>query len=133
MSLNQLEQIFNIADEHNTKILLVGDTKQHHGVEAGDALRILKTYTDIEITNLNVISRQKRQDYKDAVQLIQDRQFKKGWEKLERMNVIHSQSDFLKEKGDNLKIDDLEIKFDYNKILFCQSLLVKTHCFFPST
>lgn len=116
LSLNQLEQIFNIADEHNTKILLVGDTKQHHGVEAGDALRILKTYTDIEITNLNVISRQKRQDYKEAVQLIQDRQFKKGWEKFERMNVIHSQSDFLKEKGDNLKIDDLEIKFDYNKI-----------------
>jgi conjugative relaxase-like TrwC/TraI family protein len=116
LSIKQMEALFMVADKYNTRVLLVGDTKQHHGVEAGDALRLIKKYTDISVASLTEIERQKAPDYKAAVKEIQNMNVKKAWEIFEKMGVIHSKEDYLKSLGDDINITKLEQKLDYDKI-----------------
>lgn len=117
LSLNQMEALFMVADRYNTKVLLVGDIRQHHGVEAGDALRALRNYTNIEVAKLTEIERQKPIDYREAVREIQNENVKKGWELFEKMGVIHSKDDYLKTLSKtDINIDQLSQKLDYDKL-----------------
>jgi conjugative relaxase-like TrwC/TraI family protein len=62
-------QLMKIAEKNNARILFVGDTRQHKSVAAGDFLRILETYSDIEKFELNKIYRQKNIHYKRAASM----------------------------------------------------------------
>jgi AAA domain len=42
LSVRQTLELQVFAVEHNCRLVLTGDTKQHHSVERGDALRILE-------------------------------------------------------------------------------------------
>ena len=42
LSVRQMLELQEFAVEHNCRLVLTGDTKQHHSVERGDALRILE-------------------------------------------------------------------------------------------
>ena len=42
LSVPQILELQEFAAEHNCRLVLTGDTKQHHSVERGDALRILE-------------------------------------------------------------------------------------------
>ncbi len=48
-------------------LLLVGDTKQHTSVEAGDALRCLQEFARVPVVHLTEIRRQKDPEYRKAV------------------------------------------------------------------
>jgi conjugative relaxase-like TrwC/TraI family protein len=116
LSLKQMEALFLVAEKYNTQMLLVGDTRQHHSVEAGDALRILKNYTDINIARLTQIERQKDPTYKEAVLELQNHNVQKGWEIFEQMKVIHSKDDYLRSLGKDININNLEKKLDYERL-----------------
>lgn len=116
LSLKQMEALFIVAEKNNTQILLVGDTKQHHGVEAGDALRALKLYTEIQVSRLTEIERQKLPEYKEAVRDLMDRNVKRAWETFEKMGVIHSKDDYLSRLGTYINYEDLEKKLDTEKL-----------------
>jgi conjugative relaxase-like TrwC/TraI family protein len=61
-------EIFRAAKKVDARILLIGDTKQHHGVPAGDALRILKRHAGLKSQRLQQIHRQKpNPDYLEIV------------------------------------------------------------------
>ncbi len=115
ISSAQMDSLFKIADKYNTQILLVGDTKQHHGVEAGDALRALKLYSSIETSQLNTIIRQKNVSYKNAVLDLQNQKYKNAWAKFKEMGVIKSVDDLLKNKAE-ITDKDLHQKLDYKQI-----------------
>lgn len=118
ISSEQMDNLFKIADKYNTQLLLVGDTKQHHGVEAGDALRALKIYSKLECSQLTTIIRQKNISYKNAVIEIQRQNFKKGWEQFKQMGCVHSADDKLKGKSkESITSKDLEAKLDYERIV----------------
>ena len=51
-------------------MLLVGDVKQHHSVEAGDALRSLQKYAEVETVRLQEIHRQENESYRRVVRLL---------------------------------------------------------------
>ncbi len=116
LSLKQMEALFIVAEKYNTQILLVGDTKQHHGVEAGDALRALKLYTEIQVSRLTEIERQKLPEYKDAVRDLMDRNVKRAWETFEKMGVIHSKDDYLSRLSTYINYEDLEKRLDTEKL-----------------
>jgi conjugative relaxase-like TrwC/TraI family protein len=116
LSLKQMEALFMVADKFNTRILLVGDIRQHHGVEAGDALRLIKTYSNITVASLTEIERQKAPEYRNSVREIQNGNIKKAWGHFEKMGVIHSKDDYLKSLGKDIDIRKLEQKLDYDKI-----------------
>ena len=71
VGIKDLSEIFREAQAVNARVLLIGDTKQHHGVPAGDALRILKRHGGLKSQRLYEIHRQKSNpDYLEIVSLV---------------------------------------------------------------
>lgn len=67
VSVRQMRDLCRLAATHDFRLLLVGDTKQHTSVEAGDALRCLQRYARVPVARLTEIRRQQDPAYRDAV------------------------------------------------------------------
>jgi AAA domain len=52
-----MRQLVTFAAGNNCRVILSGDTRQHHSVERGDALRILEKSASIASAALNKIFR----------------------------------------------------------------------------
>jgi conjugative relaxase-like TrwC/TraI family protein len=117
ISSAQMDKLFKITEKYNTQVLLVGDTKQHHGVEAGDALRSLKLYSNIRTSSLKTVIRQKNINYKSAINDLQNLNYKAAWEKFNQMGVVHSLDQYLKDKGQKISDNDLNLSLDYDKLI----------------
>lgn len=84
-----MNQIFQIAEKNNARIILSGDYKQHNSVEAGDALRILEEKSGLQVSRVNEVVRQKgNSQYKQAIKAMSEGETSKGFQKLEEMNAI---------------------------------------------
>ncbi len=70
ISVRQMRDLCRIAHANDCRLLLVGDTKQHSSVEAGDALRCLQEYGRVPAVRLTRIRRQKDPGYREAVSLL---------------------------------------------------------------
>jgi conjugative relaxase-like TrwC/TraI family protein len=70
ISVRQMRDLCRIAHAQDCRLLLVGDTKQHSSVEAGDALRCLQRYGHVPAVRLTTIRRQKDPAYRAAVSLL---------------------------------------------------------------
>ena len=80
--------ILEIADRHNTRVVLGGDTRQHSAVLRGDALRILNTVGGIKASEVSKIYRQRDTLYRDAVQDLSVGNVQKAFIKLDQMEAI---------------------------------------------
>lgn len=67
VSVREMRDLCRLAARNGNRLLLVGDTKQHHSVEAGDALRCLQEYARIPVFRLTEIRRQQDVEYRKAV------------------------------------------------------------------
>ena len=88
LSTKQMEEIFKLAREKNTRVLFVGDTKQHTSVEAGDALRLLERYSPILTAEILDVRRQKDLIYKKAVVALSKGKVGLGMRHLRDMGVL---------------------------------------------
>jgi len=88
LSTKQMEAAFELACTGDTRVLLVGDTRQHNSVEAGDALRLVEDYSVIKRTEIGTITRQKEIKYREAVQRLANGEIARGFEGLEQMDAI---------------------------------------------
>lgn len=70
ISVRQMRNLCRLAYGNNNRLLLVGDTKQHTSVEAGDALRCLEEYAQVPVAHLSQIRRQRDPAYREAVGLL---------------------------------------------------------------
>lgn len=111
ISVEQMDYLFKIVEKYKTQLLLVGDTKQHHGVAAGDALRSLKMYSNIKTSELNSVIRQKNLTYKSAVLDLQNRNYKSAWKKFKDMGAIHIA------QHKNTSEIDISGSLDYSKLI----------------
>jgi conjugative relaxase-like TrwC/TraI family protein len=75
-SVNQMRWLVRFCQRHDCRLILSGDTKQHHGVERGDAMRLLSKSGAVEQAALTEIHRQRVPELKEAV-----RQLSKGTQK----------------------------------------------------
>lgn len=73
ISTQQMRDLCRLAKEQNCRLILVGDIKQHSSVEAGDALRALEKFGDVEVTRLKTIHRQVDPAYRKAVRYMATR------------------------------------------------------------
>lgn len=70
ISVRQMRDLCRVAQAQRCRLLLVGDTKQHSSVEAGDALRCLQKFGHVPAVRLTKIRRQKNLAYRVAVSLL---------------------------------------------------------------
>lgn len=68
VSVREMRDLCRLAARNGNRLVLVGDTKQHHAVEAGDALRCLQEFARVPTFRLTEIRRQKDPAYRKAVE-----------------------------------------------------------------
>jgi len=86
VGIDDMKQLFDLAG--NARIVLSGDTGQHASVARGDALRILEQYSDFQSGQLTRIRRQRRAEYRKAVELAAQKRTAEAFEQLERIGAI---------------------------------------------
>jgi conjugative relaxase-like TrwC/TraI family protein len=88
LSLKQMNALIALAIANDCRVVLSGDTRQHHGVERGDALRILEKSGLIEQAALTKIFRQQIAALREAVNDLSAGRPERGFRRLEESGVI---------------------------------------------
>jgi ATP-dependent exoDNAse (exonuclease V) alpha subunit len=86
VGMDDMKRLFDYA--RAARIILSGDTGQHASVARGDALRILERHSDFKSGQLTAIRRQRKADYRKAVELAAQKQTVEAFAQLERMAAI---------------------------------------------
>ena len=80
--------VLKVAERYGSRVLFVGDTRQHVSVEAGDFLRILESHSKMEVAELRDIRRQTVQEYNRAVREMACGKPAAGMERLQRLGWV---------------------------------------------
>ncbi len=88
MGIGAMRKLIELASRSGARVMLTGDTAQHHAVQRGDALKILETEAHIKPAEVRAIRRQTNKAYREACQLLADGEVIKGFTKLDAMNAI---------------------------------------------
>jgi conjugative relaxase-like TrwC/TraI family protein len=86
VGMDDMKRLFDCA--HDARIILSGDTGQHASIARGDALRILERHSDFKSGQLTAIRRQRKADYRKAVELAAQKRTVEAFARLERMAAI---------------------------------------------
>ncbi len=86
------------ASHRDLRIILVGDSRQHSAVEAGDFLSILERHSRLRTAELTDIRRQTQREYRDAVRSLSSGQARVGLEAIDRLGWLHEA------KGDYIQV-----------------------------
>ena len=113
-SNRQGAELFRLAHEHDLRVLLVGDVRQHVSVEAGDFLRVLEAHSGLGRCQVSQIHRQIPGEYRAAVTQMAAGNVRQGLEGLDRMNWIkEGQADYLENAAaDFLRLTDQGRRLD---------------------
>ncbi|MGA2869956.1 MAG: AAA family ATPase, partial [Verrucomicrobiota bacterium] len=96
----QMHALLRMVKEHEGRVILSGDTRQHGAVEATDALRAIEKYAGlqaVELTNIrrqnpalakSKAERQRIEQYKQAVADARDGNLADSFNRLDKLNVI---------------------------------------------
>ncbi len=87
-----MSQVFELAKQHNARIILSGDRNQHKSVDRGSALRLLEDETGLKSAKLTEIMRQKDR-YKQASAYLSQGRVEPAFKILDQMNWIHELDD----------------------------------------
>lgn len=88
ISSRQMRDLCRLAEANDNRLLLVGDTKQHSSVEAGDALRCLQQYANVPAFHLTKIRRQRDPVYREAVSLLAAGKARAGFDAFDRLGAV---------------------------------------------
>ncbi len=86
VGIDDMKRLFDLAKD--CRVLLSGDTGQHASVTRGDALRILERHSDFQSGQLTRIRRQRRTEYRKAVELAAQKRTMEAFAQLERMGAV---------------------------------------------
>jgi conjugative relaxase-like TrwC/TraI family protein len=86
VGMDDMKWLFDLA--RDARIVLSGDTGQHASVARGDALRILENHSDFQSGQLTRIRRQRRAEYRRAVELAAQKNTDEAFAQLERMGAV---------------------------------------------
>ena len=88
VGVKTMSELLRLSKEHNTKVILSGDTMQHNSVEFGDSLRILQEKAKLQTAHVTKIVRQKPTEYKKAVEQLAKGRTTQGYQALDKMGII---------------------------------------------
>ena len=86
VGMDDMKRLFDLA--RDARIVLSGDTGQHASVARGDALRILENHSDFQSGQLTRIRRQRKVEYRRAVELAAQKNTNEAFVQLERMGAV---------------------------------------------
>jgi AAA domain len=93
LSVHQMLKLQKFAIEHNCRLVVTGDTKQHHSVQWGDALRILERSGVIAQAVLTKIYRQRIPELREAIGDLSKGRTGEGFDKLDKFGAIQEIAD----------------------------------------
>jgi ATP-dependent exoDNAse (exonuclease V) alpha subunit len=86
VGMDDMKRLFDLWK--NCRIVLSGDTGQHASVARGDALRLLENHSDLQSGQLTRIRRQRKVEYRRAVELAAQKRTEEAFAQLERMGAV---------------------------------------------
>jgi conjugative relaxase-like TrwC/TraI family protein len=86
VGMDDMKRLFDLA--RDARIVLSGDTGQHASVARGDAMRILENHSDFQSGQLTRIRRQRKVEYRRAVELAAQKNTNEAFAQLERMGAV---------------------------------------------
>ena len=87
LSNPQMDELLELAERLGSRLVLVGDTRQHHSVQRGQAFELLAKEGGMKVAHVNEIMRQ-RGAYKRLVEHVANRDFEKAFMTLDTMDAI---------------------------------------------
>lgn len=93
MSVKEMEWLFAFAMANDCRLILSGDTRQHHGVERGDALRILEWAGAVRQAALSNIFRQQIPALRSAIYELAHGRTEEGFDKLNAFGALREVED----------------------------------------
>ncbi|MDR3459673.1 MAG: MobF family relaxase [Verrucomicrobiae bacterium] len=87
LSCRTMDRLLRLAEQQEARVVLVGDTKQHHAVERGQAFSLLQKFGELPVATVDEIQRQTG-SYKRAVEQIAARDFAGAFKTLEHMRAF---------------------------------------------
>jgi ATP-dependent exoDNAse (exonuclease V) alpha subunit len=107
VGIDDMKRLFDLA--RDARVVLSGDTGQHASVVRGDALRILEQYSNFQSGQLTRIRRQRKAEYRKAVELAAQKRTLEAFAQLERIGAItQSSNDNLHDKAARSYLKALE-------------------------
>jgi conjugative relaxase-like TrwC/TraI family protein len=88
LSNKQGAELLRWAEAKRARVIFVGDTRQHSGVEAGDFLRVLEKHSPMERAEIRSVRRQQTAAYREAVQAMAGGSVRAGLEMLDGMGWV---------------------------------------------
>lgn len=81
-------RLLKIAQRVGCRVLMTGDTAQHHAVQRGDAMALIEEFAWIKPAELSEIRRQRNAQYREACEDMASGEIEAGYAKLEAMGAI---------------------------------------------
>ena len=88
LSAKQMRWIADFASKNGCRLVLSGDTRQHHSVERGDSVRVLETLGALKSAVLTKIFRQKVAALREAIGELAKGKTVEGFYKLDQYGAI---------------------------------------------
>lgn len=107
-SNSQGVELLQKAAQCQSRVIFLGDSRQHSSVEAGDFLRVLETHSPLAKFELTDIRRQAHREYKAAIKDMAVGDARGGLEKLDALGwVKDGKADYIRVAvGDYLRLSD---------------------------
>ena len=86
VGMDDMKRLFDLVKDG--RIVLSGDTGQHSSVPRGDALRLLEQHSDFKSGQLTAIRRQRKAEYRKAVELAARKRTAEAFVQLEHMDAV---------------------------------------------
>ena len=102
LGTKDMRRLFEITEKLGTRVVLVGDVKQHVSVPRGDALHLLQSHAGLQTAHMSEIVRQTGA-YRDAVELLQKHDTLEGLQKFQTMGWVIEAPDDVR---DNILAED---------------------------
>src|SRR5262249_18036775 len=88
LSSRQMRWMVKFASDKGCRLLLCGDTRQHHGVERGDSVRVLENFGALKPAVLTKIFRQKIAALREAIGDLAKGKTLQGFDKLDQYGAV---------------------------------------------
>jgi conjugative relaxase-like TrwC/TraI family protein len=92
LGTHDMMQLFDLAERLNSRVLLVGDKRQHRSVSAGEPLKLLEETAGLKVAEVSEILRQQG-DYKKAGRHFSEGRTEAGFEELDKLGWIKELGD----------------------------------------
>ena len=93
LSNKDMAALFEVAGRVNSRVILMGDRRQHGSVASGSPLKLLEEEAGVPSFAVTDIVRQKDDEYKKAVQMLSEGKTDEGFEALDRLGWVQEVPD----------------------------------------